>query len=135
MQLFIILQYNTGNSLRADLSEILKVGNRRQLILCFLFLHQIRQRGNLSATNLLTFIKDELESFIYSCIIILSRTMLMIFLKLPFVAISISFINYSLTVFHIIFELTLIPFVIIVEVYALPLFLVMTPSSNIVLSA
>ena len=59
----------------------------------------------------------------------------MIFLKFPFVAISIGFINYSLTVFHIIFEFTLVPFIIIVEVYALPLFLIMTPSSNIVLSA
>lgn len=59
----------------------------------------------------------------------------MIFLKFPFVAISIGLVNDSLAVFQIIFELTLVPFVIIVEVYALPLFLVMTPSSNIVLSA
>lgn len=61
--------------------------------------------------------------------------MFMILLKFSFVAISIGFINDSLAVFHIIFELTLVPFVIIIEVYALPLLLIMTPPSNIVLSA
>jgi hypothetical protein len=135
MQVFIILQYNTDNSLRTNLSKFLKVRNSRQLILCFLFLLGISQKWNLSVTNLLAFIEDQLKSFIFRCIIILSGTMFMILLKFSFVAISIGFINDSLAVFHIIFELTLVPFVIIIEVYALPLLLIITPPSNIVLPA